>query len=292
MFAPERLLARAGDLVGFVSCAGLPACCTVCNSLLSQFSETPVCDACWSEVGSEREHCCARCGEDLFTPASDASGRSECRVCRMAPPFFVRAVSYGVYEGSMRGVIHAMKYERIGPLAKELGRRLAEAIELLGTDVPMLVVPVPLHRSRVSQRGFNQARELAVEALKVLAVRRPEWELELSGPTLMRQRATESMAGLTPRQRRLNLRGAFVVLDPGKIRGRHVLLVDDIYTSGATARGCSKTLIEAGAASVRVVTLARAQRRVPQAAREQRRYLQVAAEKIVDEESSVSGVIQ
>jgi ComF family protein len=197
----------------------------------------------------------------------------------MAPPAFVRAVSSAVYEGPMRGAIHAMKYDRIAPITRKLGRLLAEAITQLAADgapTEMLVVPVPLHRGRLSERGFNQARSLAAEAMRILRKTHTEWRLELAPRVLVRQRSTESQAGLTPRQRRLNLRGAFFVADIERVQKRHILLVDDIYTTGATARACSKALIDAGAASVRVATLARAQRRVPMSIREDRQYRKLA----------------
>jgi len=259
-----------------LSCAFLPSLCALCDGLLPTISRSPVCESCWSEIPPQRENCCTRCGEDLFEPRSGSA--SICRVCRVAPPAFVRAVSYGVYDGSMRAAIHAFKYDRIAPLARELGARLALAIAQMELDAPceMLVVPVPLHRGRMAERGFNQARTLAAEALRRLRISHPAWRFELSASSLVRQRSTESQSGLTPRQRRQNLRGAFFVSDSEALRGRHVLLVDDIFTTGATARACSKILIEAGAASVRVATLARAQRRFPLPTRDDRSFIRLS----------------
>jgi ComF family protein len=180
----------------------------------------------------------------------------------MAPPAFVRAVSYGVYQGRMREAIHALKYDRLHLASTGLGRMLAEAIAQLAGEAPaeMLVIPVPLHPTKYAQRGFNQSRSLAVEALKFLRRSHPEWRLTLASSTLLRQRATNTQAGLTPRQRRQNVRGAFMVSDPARVTARHVLIVDDILTTGATARAAAQALVEAGAASVWVATLARAQR--------------------------------
>jgi len=204
---------------------------------------------------------CARCGDPLdapMLPGPTISGL--CRACRLAPPTFVRAVAYGPYQDRMKAAIHALKYDGLHPVARGLGRMLAEVIAQLADEAPaeMLVVPVPLHRSKYAERGFNQARSLAVHALKALGKSHPQWRLKLASTTLMRLRATESQAGLTPRQRRLNVRGAFTVSDPAAVNLRHVLIVDDIFTTGATARAAAKALIEAGAASVWVATLARA----------------------------------
>lgn len=195
-----------------------------------------------------------------MTASAYSSFAALCRPCRLAPPPFVRAVAFGPYQGRMKAAIHALKYDRLHPAARGLGRMLAEAISQLAAEAPaeMLVVPVPLHRSKYTQRGFNQARSLAMHALNFLRKSHPVWRLTLASSTLMRLRATDSQAGLTFRQRRMNVRGAFTVSDPSAVAFKHVLVIDDIFTTGATARAAAQALVRAGAASVWVATLARA----------------------------------
>jgi ComF family protein len=205
---------------------------------------------------------CARCGDDLDSPGQENSSTALCRACRLAPPAFERAVAYAFYQDPMRAVIHALKYGHMHPAARRMGRMLAQAIAQLAGEAPaeMLVVPIPLHRSRQAERGFNQARLLAAHALKALGTSHPEWKLTLAPAALMRLRATESQASLTTRERRMNVRGAFSVSEPASVRNRHVLLIDDILTTGATARAAAQALKRAGAATVWVATLARARR--------------------------------
>ncbi len=244
-----------------VSCALLPSDCALCGSPLPRLSSAPICDACWAEFPVLKQSVCTRCGDILA--GSDAAGLvTICRSCRLAPPPFVRAVSYGRYEGRMRDAIHAFKYQRLHSLARRLGGMLASAIGQLADEAPaeMLVVPVPLHRSKYAQRGFNQARLLASHALAALRRTHPEWRLTLAASTIVRQRVTHSQAGLTPRERRKNVRGAFVVPNPKAITRKHILVIDDILTTGATARSVAQALLRAGAENVWVATLARAHR--------------------------------
>ena len=173
-------------------------------------------------------------------------------------------MAYGGYAGTLRSMIHALKYDGMTPVAEGLGAPLTEAILKLESEAApvgeMIVVAVPLHPSKRKQRGFNHAELLARAAVKLLRARRPGWKLTLASGLLERKKATQSQAGLSPHQRRANLRGVFFAPQPERLAGRHVLLVDDIYTTGATARACSSVLRRAGAASVRVATVARPQR--------------------------------
>jgi ComF family protein len=160
----------------------------------------------------------------------------------------------------MRDAIHALKYEGLHSAARPLGAMLAKSLSQVAAAAPaeMLVVPVPLHRSKHAQRGFNQSRLLADCALEALRRTHPAWRLKLAPSTILRSRATASQASLTPRQRRGNVRGAFRVADPEAVRSKHILVIDDIFTTGATVRSVAQELRRAGAASVWIGTLARA----------------------------------
>ncbi len=177
-------------------------------------------------------------------------------MCLRIAPMFARAVAYGSYEAGLRDLIHLLKFEGVRPAAAVLGRMLTEAISKLEAPVPsseVIVVPVPLHHAKRRQRGFNQAELIARAALKNLAdparFRLYPWALE-------RKRETASQVGLTSHQRRVNLRGAFVVAEPQNVKDKEVLLVDDVYTTGATVSECARVLLRAGASKVYVATVA------------------------------------
>jgi ComF family protein len=203
---------------------------------------------------------CVRCGEALGFETS-VQDDAQCRPCRVTPPDFEQAVAHGVYRGTLRSLLHLLKYSGLEPLAQPLGIRLAQRIlEIPGLPENLVVVPVPLYRGKRRERGFNQAERLARSSVALLRRRRPSLHLHLETGLLARQRATESQAGLSPHQRRANVRGAFSVPRPEKVKGRDILLIDDIYTTGATARACASVLKRAGAAHVWVATVARAQK--------------------------------
>ncbi len=182
-------------------------------------------------------------------------GDGLCVNCRECLPHFERAVSFGEYKDGLRGLIHLLKYERVTPVRTPLGVMLAQVIsELLpcGDSRPLLV-PVPLHRSRWRSRGFNQADVIARAAIRRLAA-----ELEFDSDVLVRQRDTVSQVGLSREERIENMRDAFRVSSPSRVKGRNVIVVDDVMTTGTTLSECARMLKEAGAERVWAATVARA----------------------------------
>jgi ComF family protein len=200
------------------------------------------------------EHFCVSCGTPFLNRHPlDEEGR--CGLCRSGARGFDAAWCYGEYGGALRKLIHLFKYRRMRPLAKPLGILIALGLPR-GVEFDV-VVPVPLHWMRRWRRGFNQSELLGRAVARrcgipVLAA-------------LRRRRATRAQAGLTNAGRRENVDGAFEQNRRCSLEGKRVLLIDDVMTTGATAAACAKVLRRAGAKSVAVLALARADRRIPSA---------------------------
>jgi ComF family protein len=191
-----------------------------------------------------------------------AMGVSECTMCRMAPPEFERAVAFANYDNEMREMLHLLKFGGMRNVAEYvLDERMASAARRLRgiSAEELVVVPVPLFAGRERERGFNQAGLLAAAMVKRLKGLERGWRLEVRGDVLVRVKDTRAMYRLNPSQRRRDLAGAFKVAKGVSLAGREVLLVDDIMTTGATARSCARVLLAAGATKVWVVTAAKAQ---------------------------------
>lgn len=201
---------------------------------------------------------CSICGERMvrFSGAySAAQAEPEpYGMCRRATPAYSRAVAYGAFEDALREMIHLLKYDRVLPAAKFLGSKLSSALLRIPASGggEWLLLPVPLHASKLRQRGFNQSELIARAALKCQPV-----GAVLNSKCLIRRRETVPQAGLTRHQRWENLRGAFLVRDARTVRDRDVLLVDDVFTAGTTISECARMLRHAGARSVSAVTVAR-----------------------------------
>jgi ComF family protein len=176
-----------------------------------------------------------------------------CAACREGIAGFDAAYSFGSYEGTLRKLIHLFKYGRVETLAAPLSRMLQRVVPL--EERFDLVIPVPMHWRKRWMRGFNQAELLA----RPLARR-------IGAPltrNLVRRRATPSQASLSEAQRRTNPANSFGVRGAGQIAGKRILLIDDVFTTGATLRAAAAALKTAGAAHVSALTLARVDRRDP-----------------------------
>jgi ComF family protein len=182
----------------------------------------------------------------------DAQGPSHlCGGCLRRPPPYALARAPFLYGGALRDAIHRYKYDRQWTLARPLGRLLCDVLPDLDPRSFDLVIPVPLHPRRLAERGFDQAVPLARAVARCHRIR-------LSPRALLRTRPTAPQALLDGGARRRNVHDAFLVARPREINGLRVLLVDDVLTTGATASACARALLRAGAASVGVLTLARA----------------------------------
>ena len=229
--------------------AFFPDNCRLCERPLIEASRVPVCSLCLACIEGWADAIrCAFCQREVLHEAG-LDERGACGVCRREPQTLDRVWAYGPYAGSLRQVIHLLKYDGIRPLAQILGERCGSQ-----TDVRQeadLIVPAPLHWTRRLERGFNQSLLLAQAIARRHAV-------PCAPRALNRKRATPPQAGLSGVQRRASLRGAFVAKRE-VVEGKRILLVDDVVTTGATLEACAKALRRAGAVKVTAMTAARAQ---------------------------------
>jgi len=224
----------------------LPHRCLACGAVVA--AEAPLCPACWPTLSFLAPPACACCGLPF---AHDQGAGALCGGCAARPPVFQRARSVFRYDDASRGLIlgfkHGDRLDAVPAFARWLGAAGADLLE-----EAELIVPVPLHRRRLFARRYNQAALLA-QGLGRLS------GLEVATRLLVRRRNTPSQGHLRPGQRRRNVAGAFAATSAGAARlaGRRVLLVDDVYTTGATLEAAAKALLAAGAREVDCLTLAR-----------------------------------
>jgi ComF family protein len=232
-----------------------PPRCRGCASRIYGRDSEYFCTACWDEIQLVCHPLCNVCGR----PFPDASGDDHsCGVCLERRPRFAAARAWARYPREeqqihpLRQVVQKFKYGRKVALGKPLGRLMArgcqEFIEACGAD---LIVPVPLHAKRLRWRGFNQSVLLARQIGRI-------HHLPMDPFLLLRGKDTTPQTQLSEEERRRNMRSAFAVHPEKSVQGKTVLLIDDVYTSGATVNECSRTLKRAGAKEVYVLTLARA----------------------------------
>jgi len=226
--------------------------------MLTTAARIPVCPGCWGRLRPLELVCaCVLCQQPLSAVHRMSDREPLCGLCRRGLYQFDRLRSFGPFDGVLRGLLHLFKYNRVGPLARPLAQLLGVVLHEDPTlGAADIVLPVPLHPRRERARGYNQALLLARELARSL-------ELPLDSSLLIRTRDTPSQTGLTPRQRRLNVRGAFAVTPRSRVKGKRILLIDDVATTGATLDACARALKRAGAARVEAVTVARVVEWVP-----------------------------
>jgi len=207
-----------------------------------------VCEKCIRDFKSSHDIKCYRCGEAVTekTPAKT------CHACEIFQKSFDKVRFVGLYQGVYKQLIHLYKFKNKRQLAKPFAFLLEQRLischeEFFPIDI---IAPVPLHISRLRERGFNQALLILWQWDNYLSKIEPK--------LLIRTRSTQSQISLTREKRLRNMISAFQRNPDISVKGKRILLVDDVYTTGATVHGCAQPLIEGGAACVNVLTLARA----------------------------------
>ena len=227
----------------------LPPRCPGCRSIVA--TDRSFCLACWNALVFITAPLCACCGAPFV---HDRGPGAQCGQCLAAPPRFTAARAALVYDGPAREVLLGFKHADRQHLAHVMAPHLVRAAAA-HLRPGALLVPVPLHWTRLWRRGFNQAALLAQAVGRLAAV-------EIAVDALIRVKATRLSKGLGRKARADNVRGAFRVRRREAVSGRDIVLVDDVLTTGATADACARHLRRAGARSVTVLTWARVVRDV------------------------------
>ncbi len=223
----------------------LPPRCPGCGVVVQ--ADHGFCLSCWTSMRFLGDPCCARCGLPFD---HDRGADALCGPCIADPPPFDSARAVLAYGDVARTVALRLKYGRRIGLARLIATHMARHVPAEHREA-MMIVPVPLHHWRLWWRGFNQSALIADHLARLTGI-------ALDKQILLRTRRTRPLRGMHPGERARAVKGAFALADGTEIKGRAILLIDDVHTSGATAAACTRTLRRGGAASVHLLCWARA----------------------------------
>lgn len=225
-----------------------PLCFSCRNKLSAGYTDSFICPGCWAKIKKNTPPFCRRCGRQL----KEYRVRGNiCPSCIRRPPVFDRAFSPCSYEGVLKELIRAFKYgnnDFLGPLLSSLMVEFIKDYEL-PLEFIDAIIPVPLHKTRLREREFNQAQVLSEHLSQ-------EFGIEVMADNLIRIRSTRPQADLQGDERLQNVKGSFSVRQGQALRGKNILLVDDVLTTGATSSEAAATLKESGAGIVFVLSVA------------------------------------
>jgi len=234
-----------------------PSRCILCQQAVIEHAinqHIEICSGCY-QVLPHNDHCCAHCALPLPEDISiDAASKNDalCGRCIKQRPQFDYAYSLFYYQGEVIRLVHRLKFSEKISYARSIGELLLKKVldELLPEQGrPEYIIPVPLHNKRLRQRGFNQSAEIS----RVIA---KKTGLTIKHDVVVRQRSTLTQTGLKAKQRQKNIKGAFKVMR--SLNAKHVLIVDDVMTTGSTVNELAKVLKKSGVERVGVLSIARA----------------------------------
>jgi ComF family protein len=217
-----------------------PEPCPVCKNPSTYHKTAPICPDCWQTITPYKGPICQKCGKPLVADSSIT-----CSDCLKDAPSFNWARSFGLYEGVLKEAVNLMKYYSV----KRLSKPLSEI--MLGMKIPQAdaIIPVPLHKKKLRSREFNQSSSFARHISKSNGI-------PVILNALVKIKETVPQVGLNARERKKNIKNSFGLTNRELIQGKDIILVDDVFTTGATVRECSRLLKKQGAGDIYVVLLA------------------------------------